>query len=205
VDVSEGVSVGVAVKDTSSEDVGVGVDVGVEFAISAVGLGVIVIVDEDVSVGRGVSVSVSSNALDCVGTGRGESGKVAVGGGVSVAGPASMTAVVGVNDGTSVDGGSSVLVGDALAVLVAPWVAGCKRVALGTMVMRGVGETRGVIVIVDEDVARVVAAGASGRVGVGGMVGVGLLREQAANASVTNKSQVNLFISNAAFGARAGL
>jgi hypothetical protein len=92
-------------------------------------------------------------------------------------------------------------VGDALGVSAAPWASGCKRVALGTMVTRGVGEARGVIV--DEGVVRAVAVGAWDRVG--GMVGVGLLREQAANASATNKNQVSFFIFNVAFGARAGL
>jgi len=61
-------------------------------------------------------------------------------------------------------------------------VAG-KRVALGTIVMRGTGETRGVGVKKDRNV------GLASAVGVIALVGVGSLREQALSASRISKGR----------------
>lgn len=77
-------------------------------------------------------------------SGRGDSSTVAVGGGVSVE-PASTSCNVGV--GWGVDVGvdwAVVVVGEGVPSSAASSSVGRKRVALGTMVMRGTGEPSGV-------------------------------------------------------------
>ena len=193
---------------------GVGVEVSVGVAPTGVGDGVGVGVapaggGEAVGVSGGDAASGDGAAVDSsVGAGKGDSGSVGVGAWVAVSvavsvAPALKVSGVAVDVGTWVEGTSVALalVGKALASAGAGWGVDGNGVALGTTVMRSIGEPR-----VGVEVANGIGVGLAGNVGEGGLVGVGSLREHAAKISTINSCQMCRLIASlvAALPSRAG-
>jgi hypothetical protein len=135
-----------------------------------------------------------------VGVGRGDSAGVEVGSGVSAGGAvalswgvavalASTTVSVGVAVGFNVGGTGALLVGVPLGSTDSTCSVFCRRVALGTIVMRGSEDPASVGVDVGNEVGlgRVWSSGVS--------VGEGVRRRQAPRANATSNNPINRFIS----------
>jgi hypothetical protein len=136
------VRVGVAVAGEPS--VAVGVAVAVSGVAATVDVGVLL---RRVLVGggeRGDSIDddVASGDLGSVGVGSGDWGNVGVALRTGVA-VGSVPPAVGIRGGVGVASICPVSTADWVAALSAPIAVGCKRVALGTMVMRGSGVPAG--------------------------------------------------------------